>query len=145
MKIESVNKIFLFWHWQWLEKYFFRNKTFLLFKLESWNFQHLFEIKFHKTSQNFISIRQWIEKKQLSEWVEILLGFMKFYFKQMLISSAFYKEKQKSFIPKKRMNIVNLFFSRSWCFCWKSSRTPLNSPMSQLSSHGFGSWIQAWL
>ena len=34
---------------------FFRNKTFLFFKIESWNFQHLFENKFHETSQNFNS------------------------------------------------------------------------------------------
>ena len=32
---------------------FFRDKTFLFFKIESWNFQHLFEIKNHETSQNF--------------------------------------------------------------------------------------------
>ena len=39
-----------------LKKYFFRNTTFLFFKIESWNFQHLFEIKFCETSQNFNSI-----------------------------------------------------------------------------------------
>ena len=42
-KIESVNKAFLFWYWQRLKKYFFRNETFLFFKIESWNFQNLFE------------------------------------------------------------------------------------------------------
>ena len=36
----------------------------------------------------------------LYDWVEILWGFMKFYFKQLLIISAFCLEKQKSFIPK---------------------------------------------
>ena len=36
-----------------------------------------------------------------SEWVEILWGFTKFYFKQFLKVSAFYLEKQKSFISKK--------------------------------------------
>ena len=39
----------------WLKKYFFRNKTFLFFKIESWNFQNLFEIEFRETSQNFNS------------------------------------------------------------------------------------------
>jgi hypothetical protein len=34
------------------------------------------------------------------DWVEILWGFTKFIFKQMLKISAFYLEKQKSFIPK---------------------------------------------
>ena len=38
----------------WLKKYFFRNKTFLFFKMESWNFQHLSEKphKPHKISTN---------------------------------------------------------------------------------------------
>ena len=35
------------------KKYFFRNKTFLFFKIESWNFQVQFEIKIRETSQNF--------------------------------------------------------------------------------------------
>ena len=39
-----------------LKNIFFRNKTFLSFKIESWNFQHLFEIKFRETSQNFNSM-----------------------------------------------------------------------------------------
>jgi hypothetical protein len=39
-----------------LKRYFFsRNKTFLFFKIESWNFQYLFEIEFRETSQNFNS------------------------------------------------------------------------------------------
>ena len=33
--------------------------------------------------------------------LKFLLGFMKFFFKQILKVSAFYLEKQKSFIPKK--------------------------------------------
>ena len=32
-----------------------KNKTFLFFKIVSWNFQYLFEIEFRKTSQNFNS------------------------------------------------------------------------------------------
>ena len=31
---------------------FFRNKTFLFVKIESWNFQHLFYSQFQETSQN---------------------------------------------------------------------------------------------
>ena len=38
-----------------LKKHFFRNIFFLFFKIESWNFQHLFEIEFRETSQNFNS------------------------------------------------------------------------------------------
>ena len=37
----------------------------------------------------------------MSEWVQVLWGFTKPFFKQMLKVSAFYLEKQKSFIPKK--------------------------------------------
>ena len=37
----------------------------------------------------------------LSDWVEILWCFRKCFFKQMLKVSAFYIEKQKSFIPKR--------------------------------------------
>ena len=63
-KIESVNKAFLFWYWKLLKKYFFRNKTFLFFKIESWNFQNQFEKEFRETSQSFNSIRQPIEKNE---------------------------------------------------------------------------------
>ena len=45
-----------------LNFFFFRNKTFLFFKIQSWNFQQLFEIEFRETSQNFKAIRQKIEK-----------------------------------------------------------------------------------
>ena len=38
-----------------LKNIFFRNKTFLFFKIESWNFQVQFEIKIRETSQNFNS------------------------------------------------------------------------------------------
>ena len=37
-----------------------------------------------------------------AEWLETLWGFTKFICKQMLKVSAFYHEKQKSFIPKKK-------------------------------------------
>ena len=64
-KIESVNKAFLFWYWQWPPNFFFRNKTFLFFKIESWNFQVHFEIEFHETLQNFSSIRQLIKNMKI--------------------------------------------------------------------------------
>ena len=63
-----------------LNHIFFRNKTFLFYKIENWNFQHLFEKEFRENSHNFKSLSQPIEK---------------------MIVSAFYLEKQKSFIPKK--------------------------------------------
>ena len=67
LKIGSVNKAFLFWYWL-RPKYFifFRNNTFLFYKIESWNFQHLFEKKIRETSKNFDStIRQSIEKMEI--------------------------------------------------------------------------------
>ena len=91
----------------WLKKFFFRNKTFLFFKIKSWNFQVQLEIKFRETSQNFNSFslfRQLLFYSffdyRLSSWVEILRGFTKFNFKLNLKVSAFYLEKTKSFIPK---------------------------------------------
>jgi hypothetical protein len=44
---------------------FFRNKTFMFFKIESCNYQQLCENKFHETSQNFNSFRQPIEKLEI--------------------------------------------------------------------------------
>ena len=54
-------------------------------------------MEFRETSQNFNSIRQPIEKMKI-KIAETLRGFTKFYFKV----SAFYLQKQKSFIPKKK-------------------------------------------
>ena len=50
--------------WIYLKKLFFRDKTFLFFKIESRNFQVQFEIEFHETLQNFNSIRQPIKKDE---------------------------------------------------------------------------------
>ena len=73
-----------------LKNIFFRSKTFLFFKIESWNFQNLLERAFRETSQNFNSIRQPIETMKITiVWI-----------KQMLKASAFYLEKRKSFNPK---------------------------------------------
>ena len=36
----------------WLSSYFLRNKTFLFVKIDSRNFKHLFDFRFHETSQN---------------------------------------------------------------------------------------------
>ena len=103
-KIETAHAIF----WMYLggtakKIFFFRNKTFLFFKIESWNFQVQFEIKFRETSQNlnkFSLFRQLLFSffYRMSDWVKILWGFTKFFFKQMLKISAFYLVKQKSFI-----------------------------------------------
>ena len=108
LKIRTANAIC--WNYlglsHGLDHIFFRNKTFLFFKIESWNFQHLFEKEFHKTSQNFNSIRQWIEKTEIKiVWMsQISWNFVRFHeiiFQRDAKVSVFYLEKQKSFIPKK--------------------------------------------
>ena len=70
LKIGSVNKAFVFWYWLRPKRIFNRNNFFLFFKIESWNFQHLFEKAFGETSQNFNSIRKSIEKlKKTIVWM----------------------------------------------------------------------------
>ena len=87
------------------------DKTFLFFKIESWNFQNSLKqnimkplkISTHSVNSDncyFHFFYLW------SDWVENLRGFMKFFFKQILKVSAFYLEK-KSFISKK------IFLSRT--------------------------------
>ena len=97
------------------KKIFFSNKTFLFFKIESWNFQVQLEIKIRETHK--ISTHLAYSDNcyfhffyRLSDWVEILQGFTKFNFKLNLRVSAFYLEKQKSFIPKKNifLAVVNI-------------------------------------
>ena len=84
-------------------------KTFLFFKIESWIFQHLFEIEFRETSQTFNSFRSFSSFRQslfLFCLAVVWLSWtfvMKFFFKQMLKVSVFYLEKQKSFIPKQNI------------------------------------------
>ena len=67
---------------------------------------------------------------ELAKWVEILWGFMNYNFKLNLKVSAFYLEKQKSFIPKK-IFLKPLSISKQksfvywpnfqWRFCFKPS------------------------
>ena len=110
LKIRTANTIF------WISLGIYRdhglkkrNKTFLFFKIESWNFQVQFEIKIRETSQNFNSFslfRQLLFSSFLSVvWLSWnLQGSTKFNFKLNLKVSAFYLEKQKSVIPKKKEN-----------------------------------------
>ena len=86
----------------WLKKPFFKNNTFLFFYIESSSFQHLiefcetFKISTHSAYSDNCYFHFFYG---LSDWVEILWGFTKFVFKQILKVLAFYLEKQKSFIP----------------------------------------------
>jgi hypothetical protein len=85
---------------------FFRNKTFLLFKIESWNFQHLFEKLFCEISQTFNSIRQRIEKIRIKiVWISWMSwNFVRCHeiiFQTDAESFSFPSWTPKSFIPKK--------------------------------------------
>ena len=113
----SIKSLKCFFRVKSLKSIFERSWTqffWVLFKIERWNIQVQFEIGFRETSQNFNSFsffRQLLFSSffyWLSDWVEILRGFTKFNFKLNLKVSAFYLEKQKSFIPKK-----NVFWSLS--------------------------------
>ena len=44
--------------WYMVHFIFFRNKTFSFVKIESWNFQQLFDLGFRETLQKFSSFRQ---------------------------------------------------------------------------------------
>ena len=107
LKIGLVNKTFLFWYWQRLN-FFFSGVFFLFFKIESWNFQNLFEKEFRETSQNFNSIRQPIEKMKITiVWISWMSwNFVRFHeiqFQTDVESLSFYLEKQKCFIPNKNI------------------------------------------
>jgi hypothetical protein len=82
---------------------FFRNKTFFFVKIESWNFQHLFDLLSRETSQNFSLFGQLfithtkMSSKCLSEWAEILQGFTEGF-------SILSWQKKTRFIPKFFLN-----------------------------------------
>ena len=108
---------------------------FVFFKIESWNFQHLFKIEFREISQNFNSFslfRQFLFSFFLLV-VWLSWNFVRFNEIQMLKVSAFYLEKQNSFIPKK-----NIFWAvadiktKKLCLLTQFSRTVLDMPKYQL-------------
>ena len=86
------------------KKYFFRNKTFLFFKIESWNFQHLFEKEFRETSQNFNSIRQPIEKMKITiVWISWMSwNFVRFHKIQFQTDAESFSLKNKKVLFLKK-------------------------------------------
>ena len=82
-----------------LKNIFFRNKTFLFFKIKSWKFQELFEIEFREPSQNFNSF---------SSFRQLLFSFFlsvvfKFCDKQML-------KFQLSILKNKKVLFLKTYF-----------------------------------
>ena len=82
-----------------LKKYFFRNKTFLFFTIQRWNFQYLFEIEFREISQNINSFR--LFRQLLFSFFLWVVRFHEFLFQTDFESFSFlpWKTKQK-IIPK---------------------------------------------
>ena len=76
---------------------FFMSKSFLFVKIDSWNFQHLFDSgKLHKISTHSDNFYLHFFYG-LSLWAQILQGFTKSEIKQMLKISSVYLYKQKKY------------------------------------------------
>ena len=89
---------------------FFRNKTFLFVKIEIWNFQHLFDLWFRETSQNFSSFRQLflnIEKCHLN----ICLNELKFCEASQNCKSDSSWKFQLSIVSNKKVLFLNKIWS----------------------------------
>ena len=82
----------------------------MFFKIESWNFKHLFEKEFWKTSQITTQADNWLATKIV--WIPWIswnfVRFKKFFFKHMLKVSAFYLEKKVSFLKKIWSKLMSL-------------------------------------
>ena len=112
LKIRTANAIFLIYL-----------GSFLFFKIETWNFQYLFEMEFRETSQNFNSFRQlWFSFFLSVVWLSWKFVW-KFFFKKFLKVSPFYLEKQVLFL--KKINPLSISKQKSfvrgpnfqWWFC----------------------------
>ena len=100
----------LFWYWYLftlgLENSFLEIKLFCFSRYKAETFNICLKLSFMKPLK-ILTRSAYSDKFNfhflygLSDWVEILWGFTKFFYKQMLKVSAFYLEKQPSFIPKK--------------------------------------------
>ena len=108
-------------------------KPFYFFKIESWIFQHLFEIEFFETSQNFNSFRSFkqllfsffswclIELKfcevSASVWKKILWNLAKFHLIQLIQTIVIYIFSLGCLIELKFCEVSpNLFLNRCWKF-----------------------------
>ena len=89
---------------------FFRNKTFLFFKIEGWNFQVQFEIKFRESFQNFNSIRQPIKKDENNNCLKKLNELKFCEDSRILISNWTWKFQLSSLKNKKVLFLKKIFF-----------------------------------
>ena len=103
LKIRTANAIFLIYL-----------GSFLFFKIETWNFQYLFEMEFRETSQNFNSFRQlWFSFFLSVVWLSWKFVW-KFFFKKFLKVSPFYLEKQVLFL--KKINPLSISKQKSFVY-----------------------------
>ena len=101
----------------------------MLFKIESWNFQKLFEMEFRETSINFNSIRQSIEKNKnnncLNELNELKFcevsrnSFSKRFWKFQL---SILKNKKVLFLKKKFFKPLSISKQKKLCLLTQFSR-----------------------
>ena len=104
----------------WLKKYFFMNKIFLFFKMESWNFQYLFEIEYRETSQNFKSFSLF---RQLLFSFFLLVVWLSWnfvnYFSKKNLFKLLWTSKQNSFVYQtnfpRRFWLCHPFFVITLC------------------------------
>ena len=103
-KIESVNKAFLFWYWQWLKNFFFRNKTFLFIKIESWTLASVWKVIAWNLT-NFNSIKQPIENNNF-------LNELKFFEVSQNSISDRCRKFQLSILKNKKVLFLKIIFFR---------------------------------
>ena len=119
-------------------QFFFRNKTFLFVKIESWNFQQLFDLGFRETLQNFSSFRKTF-RRHFSTGNKSCFNDLKFCEVSWNNKSkrCWKFQTNKSFIPKKILSVPctmnSSFFSQQMAL-WRP-----NFPHQRL-------WeVQEWL
>ena len=82
----------------------------MFFKIESWNFQHLFEIEFRETLQNFNSIRQPIKKDENNNCLNKLNELKFCEVSRILISNWTWKFQLSILKNKKVLFLKKIFF-----------------------------------
>ena len=106
----SKKKLFCFEIDNGLKNIFFRNKTFLFFKIESSNFQVHFVIEFRETLQNFNTIRQLIKKDENNNCLKKLNELKFCEDSRILISNWTWKFQLSSLKNKKVLFLKKIFF-----------------------------------
>ena len=121
LKIKTANAFFCILVVQ-LKKIFFRNKIFLFFKIESWIFQYLFEIKFRETSQNFNSFSLFTQFLFSFFFMSCLIKFKLCEVSPILIVSTFYLEKKVLFLNEIFFKPLSISKQKSFFYLFNFQR-----------------------